>query len=105
MYHLDSTGSGHGYGLGAAYEFTGSNAEDRAGSLATGKKGVAHGFLDLIMMTFEWNGCVEGLVDGNGFLDHVGFEVESGFWFMFMSSESNFLGKDHCTAHFSFWKF
>ena len=45
--HLDGASGGHGHGFSAADELAGSDAEEWADSLATGKEGIAHGLVEL----------------------------------------------------------
>lgn len=75
--HLDGAGGGHGGGLVSAHKLAGGDAEHGADTLAAGEEGVAHRFVDLCWV-LEDNGGVEGIVDGIGFLENVGFEIECG---------------------------
>lgn len=73
--HLDGAGSGHRGGGGSSDELAGGDAEDGAYALATGEEGVAHGLVDPQRLA-EGNGVIKRLIDGVGFLDHVGLEVK-----------------------------
>ena len=73
--HLNGAGSGHRGGGGASNKLAGGDAEDGAHALAAGEEGVAHGLVDPQRLA-ERNGVVKRLVDGVGFLEHVGLEVK-----------------------------
>lgn len=80
VYHLHSARRRHCLRFEAADELAGGDTEHRPDPLAAGEQRVPHGLVYLRRVP-QRNGVVEGLVDRDRLVNHVGLEIELGFLF------------------------